>query len=318
MQTLAFILSALALLSGPRTSLHADKKPSSKAKNKSAEKHDKKKKKKPELFKWVNPPKGELPKGVLHQTFKSPSMNVDIGYCIYLPPSYESQTNRRFPVVYYLHGGRPGSELKSIKLVKFIRAAHEEKKVGESIYVFVNGGEVSHYNMPQLGSWGEWAIVEELIPHVDAKYRTIPKRTARGIEGFSQGGRGTARIMFKYPDVFISGAPGGGGHETERKNSESGGWENEKLKFLKDANTYDRARAYARHKSPRIHILAYVGDKGFNYENNLAYSEFLKSLDIPHRLLVVPDAKHSAQEVYEAEAPQIMQFHMNNFEKGKK
>lgn len=251
--------------------------------------------------------------GVKHGTYHSRAMDVEIGYCIYLPPGYEQSPERRYPVVYYLHGGRPGSELKSVQLAARIRAVHEAGKVGEAIYVFVNGGKVSHYDMPGLGSWGEWTLVKELIPHIDAGYRTIAKREGRAIEGFSQGGRGTARIMFKYPELFISAAPGGGGHATEKKVSESGGWENENLRFLPGANTWDRARDYAKTKSPKLSILAYVGDKGFNFENNKEWSTFLKTLGIEHRLLIVPDAPHSASIIYDSKAAEIMGFHMGNF-----
>jgi len=273
----------------------------------------KKKKKKPAPFQWVNRPKGELPKGVKHATYHSRAMDREIGYCIYQPPSYEASGDRRYPVVYYLHGGRPGSELKSVKLATKIRAIHESGKVGEAIYVFVNGCQVSHYDMPGLGSWGEWTFVKELIPHIDANYRTIAKREGRGIEGFSQGGRGTARIMFKFPELFVSAAPGGGGHATEKTVSESGGWENENLKFLPGANTWDRARAYAKHKSPKLNILVYVGNKGFNFENNKEWSSFLRSLEIGHRLLIVPDAPHSASIIYDKKGAEIMAFHMKNF-----
>ena len=273
-----------------------------------------KKKKKPAPFQWVNTPKGGLPKGVRHATYHSRAMDVDIGYCIYLPPGYETSGDRRFPVVYYLHGGRPGSELKSVKLAAKIRAIHESGKVGEAIYVFVNGGKVSHYDMPGLGSWGEWTLVKELIPHVDASYRTIAKREGRALEGFSQGGRGTARIMFKFPELFISAAPGGGGHATEKKVSESGGWENENLRFLPGANTWDRARDYAKTKSPKLNLLVYVGDKGFNFENNKEWSAFLRTLEIPHRLLIVPGAPHSASIIYDKKGEEIMGFHMANFQ----
>ena len=272
----------------------------------------KKKKKAPQPFRWINQPNFKLPAGVEHHTYRSRAMNVEIGYCIYLPPSYH-QTNRRFPVIYYLHGGRPGSELKSVKLATQIREQHASGNVEEAIYVFVNGGLVSHYNMPQQGSWGEWTFVKELIPHIDATYRTISKREARGLEGFSQGGRGTARIMFKFPELFITAAPGGGGHATEQNNSATGGWENDKLKFIKGANTWDRARDYAKHKTPKLKILAYVGDKGFNFGNNKEWSAFLKTLGIDHRLLIVPDADHSAKKIYDTHAAEIMNFHMNNF-----
>ena len=80
----------------------------------------KKKKKVIPPFKWVNPiPANKKIEGLHHKSFKSSSMGLDVGYCIYLPKSYEKSSDR-FPVVYYLHGGRPGSEIKSISLVKFI------------------------------------------------------------------------------------------------------------------------------------------------------------------------------------------------------
>ena len=100
-------------------------------------------------FKWINPPKGKFP-NLHHKTFKSPSMGIEVGYNIFLPPEYENDSSKRFPVIYYLHGGRPGSESKSIKLTSFILKAMESGKVPGMIYVFVNGGKVSHYNMPKL------------------------------------------------------------------------------------------------------------------------------------------------------------------------
>ena len=173
---------------------------------------------KPEAaFQWVNPLKSRLA-GVQHATFNRPSMNLDVGYCIYLPSEYSKpeSADRRFPVVYYLHGGRPGSETKSVKLASQIHQYIEAGDAVAMIYVFVNGGPVSHYNMPeQPNAMGEDVFVKELIPHIDATYRTIASREGRGLEGFSQGGRGTTRIMFRYPELFGSAAPGGAGHKTD-------------------------------------------------------------------------------------------------------
>ena len=274
------------------------------------------KKKEPPPFRWVNPLRQQLP-GVSHHTFKSPGMNIDVGYCIYLPSEYQADASadKRYPVVYYLHGGRPGSETKSIKLATHI---HQYIEAGESppvIYVFVNGGPVSHYNMPdQKHGMGEDVFVKELIPHVDATYRTIAERKGRGIEGFSQGGRGTTRIMFRYPERFASAAPGGAGHETEKRISEENGQERPGLVFQPGANTYDRARLYAKNPTPPLPILVHVGTKGFNYQNNLAYMKFLDSLKIPYQRLLVEDAPHSAIKIYEKRGLEIMQFHARNFE----
>ncbi|MBL4886691.1 MAG: 1,4-beta-xylanase, partial [Planctomycetaceae bacterium] len=213
-------------------------------------------------------------------------------------------------------GGRPGSEIKSVRLASLIHEQNESKKVPPMIYVFVNGGPVSHYNMPDKeGSQGEDVFVKELIPHVDAQYRTIAQREGRGLEGFSQGGRGTARIMFKHPHLFSSCSPGGGGYATEKKISESKGWENRSLKFHEGDNTWDLAQRYSQNKAPEIRILVHVGTKGFNYENNLEYMKHLDSLKIPYERLIVPEAPHSAMEIYKKSGLVIMKFHAENFKR---
>jgi len=197
-------------------------------------------------FSWVNPiPENKKSPGLQHGTFRSPSMGVDVGYCIYLPPKYE-KSKKPLPVVYYLHGGRPGSEIKSIKMADIFHKYISEGDIKPMIYVFVNGGKVSHYNMPDMDSMGEDIFIKELIPHIDKTYRTVAERKGRGIEGFSQGGRGTTRIMFEYPELFCSAAPGGSGYESEKKVSENDGYENPKLRFQPGHNTYDRARKYAK------------------------------------------------------------------------
>ena len=276
------------------------------------QKKRKRKKRKRRPFKWVNELKAKNLKGVKHAVFRSPSMKIDVGYCIYLPPAYAAKANadRRFPVVYYLHGGRPGSETKSVTLARNIHQAIVKKQIPPMIYVFVNGGPVSHYNYPaKKNGMGEDIFIKELIPHIDKTYRTIADRKGRGLEGFSQGGRGTARIMFKHPNLFLTAAPGGGGHATEKRISENNGKESDALTFAPGYNTWDLARKYAKNPKPALKILVFVGTKGFNYQNNLAYMKFLDSLKIPYQRLIVKDAPHSARIIYEKKGLEIMQFH---------
>ncbi|MGB7347902.1 MAG: alpha/beta hydrolase-fold protein [Pirellulaceae bacterium] len=275
-----------------------------------------KKKDPPKPFAWVNPlPKNHHP-ALKHKTFRCTSMNLNVGYVILLPPDYDTSTNVRFPVVYYLHGGRPGSETKSVSLAETIYEAMEQGNVSPAIYVFVNGGPVSHYNMPDdPDKQGAGVFIKELIPHVDSTYRTVAKRSGRALEGFSQGGRGTMRLSLRYPGLFCSAAAGGGGYESEKRISEEDGYENPELRFAAGDNTWDLARVYAKRKEPVVRWMIFVGDKGFNYENNLAYMQFLDSLGIKYERLVVPGATHSAKEIYASEALTIMRFHSTNFVK---
>lgn len=266
-------------------------------------------------FKWVNKKAYMNTPGVLHRTFRSPSMNVNVGYYIYLPLAYEREQKRRFPVVYYLHGGRPGSEAKAVKLAEYIHA----NQSSPVIYVFVNGGPVSHYNLPDReNAMGEDVFITELIPHIDDAYRTIGNRSGRGLEGFSQGGRGTARIMFKHPHLFCSAAPGGGGFETEKRISEENGRESAGLVFAPGYNAWDLARSYAETEVPSLRRLIFVGTEGFNYENNLAYMKFLESLGIPFERLIVEGVGHNAVAIYEKCGKEIMNFHAESFKQAER
>jgi len=50
----------------------------------------------------------------------------------------------------------------------------------------------------------ESVIMQDVIPFIDANFRTIANRSGRAIEGFSMGGRGAIKLAFKYPDQFCS------------------------------------------------------------------------------------------------------------------
>ena len=117
------------------------------------------------------------------------------------------------------------------------------------IYVFPNGGPMSWYNYPQKeNGMGEGVFVQELIPHVDSTYRTKATRGKRALEGFSQGGRGTTRIMFKYPELFESVAPGGSGYEPEERIRNNGGEESPKVRFEKGNDAWTLAKEYSLRK----------------------------------------------------------------------
>ena len=267
-------------------------------------------------FKWNN----ELPPDktplLRHGLFASNSNKAAIGYYIYLPPGYDAAENadKRYPVIYYLHGGRPGNESRSVAMADIFDEAIRAGRVPPMIYVFVNGGAMSHYDYPPLNSHGETAFVKELIPHIDAAYRTIASRAGRGIEGFSQGGRGTARIMFLYPELFCSAAPMGGGQQYEKHIAEHDGVESEGIRFEPGNNTYDLARRYAtRQAEYPLAILVAVGKQDPNYEPNLDWMRHLESLGIPFISHIAENAPHNPRLVYESLGDQAMLFHAKNF-----
>ncbi len=273
-------------------------------------------------FSWISPMNAEsakkiLPVTVKHATFKSASMGIDVGYHIYLPPGYETNVEK-YPVVYHLHGGRPGAENKAVRLASYVDAAIQKGTIKPTIYVFPNGGPVSWYDMPEMKQgMGESVFVKELVPHIDATYRTWGTSEGRALEGYSQGGRGTTRIMFKHPELFLSVAPGGSGYGPEKHIQENDGYESEKLRFLPlGYNAWDLAKTYAaRADKPALNILVWDGTKCFNYEHNKQFSAYLKELGIAHEFLSIPDVPHTATGSYDVKGDDIMRHHQKTFDK---
>lgn len=153
---------------------------------------------------WVATTIPDLPAGVTHHTLHSASMNRDVGYCIYLPPGYAKDRDRRYPVIYHLHGAG-GNEVRSLYSATVLHEGILAGRLPEIIMVFPNGGRSTMYQDSGDGRFmAETMMIKELMPHIDATYRTIAEPKARCIEGFSMGGRGSTNLAMKYPELFGS------------------------------------------------------------------------------------------------------------------
>lgn len=147
-----------------------------------------------------------VPPGAIHHTYWSPSTQMNIGYNVYLPPEYSTQLDAIFPVIYFLSGG-PGDENQdSTKVIPYLPAAGAQPM----IFVFPNTGSKG-WGMdplptaPMNGIWeGQTMVIDELIPDVDAAYRTIANKGGRAIMGVSGGGMKALRLAMVRPDLFIS------------------------------------------------------------------------------------------------------------------
>lgn len=265
-------------------------------------------------FKWSNPieESRKVLDTVKHATFRSPSMDVDVGYRIFFPPGYED-SEKRYPVIYIFHGGQHGSdERRHLGIAMSVRAFQENKgEAMPAIYVFVNGGAVAYYDYPTRNSMGETVFIKELIPHIDKTYRTIAERSGRGIEGYSGGGRAVARIGFEYPELFGSAIAGCGGYDFEKQISETGERGNYK-DFLTGHNAYGRARSYAMTKKPELPFMIVCGPDDPWYQTNIDYMAFLDQLKIPYQKLIVPDGRHGPSPLYMKVGHQLLQFHKRN------
>jgi enterochelin esterase-like enzyme len=149
---------------------------------------------------WVTAPV-RAPR-VEFRTFPSAAAKTNVSYHIYTPDAYATEPQRRFPVVYWLHGSGGGA-LGLPLLSAFFDHAIREGKLQPLLIVFPNGHSSSMWCDSKDGTVPmETVVVNDLVPHIDATYRTLASREARLLEGFSMGGYGAARLGFKHPDVF--------------------------------------------------------------------------------------------------------------------
>ncbi len=127
---------------------------------------------------------------------------------VFLPPSYEREKSRRYPVVYALHGYSIGAEQwsREIHVPQTIEGAFAEG-ARETIVVLPDSKTVhngSMYSSSVTTGDFERYVARDVVAYVDARYRTIPERASRGLVGHSMGGYGATRIGLKHADVFGS------------------------------------------------------------------------------------------------------------------
>lgn len=126
---------------------------------------------------------------------------------VYLPPSYASSPNRRYPVVYFLHGYAAHAETywNSLAVASAADTAAANGTAQEMVivlpdaYTVYDGSMFS--NSVTTGDW-ETFVAEDLVSYIDSHYRTVANRNGRGLSGHSMGGYGTVRIGMKRPDAF--------------------------------------------------------------------------------------------------------------------
>src|ERR1039458_3859000 len=133
---------------------------------------------------------------------------VDRDAIVFLPPSYAQNKTLRYPVVYALHGFFIGAEQWTVEIHvpqtiegAFAQGAQEMIVVLPDSKTIYNG---SMYSSSATTGDFEQFIAHDLVGYIDAHYRTIAKRTSRGLVGHSMGGYGASRIGMKHSDVFGS------------------------------------------------------------------------------------------------------------------
>jgi len=111
---------------------------------------------------------------------------------LYLPPDYATATDRRYPVLYLVHGGGENDShwTKSGFTHRILDNLIADGKARPMIVVMPNASDLFTGTPPKLGEDDACSreFIQDILPFVDSHYRTRPNRESRAIAGLSMGG----------------------------------------------------------------------------------------------------------------------------------
>ena len=229
--------------------------------------------------------------------FKSPLMGQRLPYIAFLPSGY-AETNSRYPVLFLLHGlagahtnwqtyTNLADYLASYKIIVITPEGHD-------------GWYTDSATVP--ADRYETYIVKELLPEVDARYRTISDRRARGIAGLSMGGYGALKFALKYPNKFVFAASISGAFDAAVQSDDRPGfaWDFLKPSVLSvfgpigsPVRLQNDLRQMARTlTAAKVSVLPYMylscgSEDGF-LKTNRELDEILLSKKVPHEFRELP------------------------------
>lgn len=207
---------------------------------------------------------------VEQHTYVSRVTGQEEPYRIYLPPGYDS-TERSYPVLYLIHGlpydeshwdnlgadDVADANIQAGALPPFLIVM--PGAAPDSIFVTTAGGEYSL----------EGQMISDLIPHIDATYRTRPTRDGRAIGGISRGGVWSLEIGFRHTDMFAAA----GGHSPA-------------LKYNQAPQAYDPFYLLDQPGVAELRIYLDAGDTDWALEDTQVLHEALDGKGIPNQFVV--------------------------------
>ena len=233
--------------------------------------------------------------------FKSKLVNSTLPYNVVLPPDYASAESRntRYPVLYLLHGltGHYSDWTNRTKLAEYASQYQ--------LIIVTPEGNDGWYTDSATTSTDKYEsyIVQELIPDVRDRYRTIETREARAIAGLSMGGYGALKFAVKYPQLFgfaasMSGALGAASWTEQDLRGYETVWRSLASVFgptdsaVRPAN--DLNQLFRNTPAERLATLPYIyldcGTEDGLLQSSTALANILLMRKIPHEFRQLPGA----------------------------
>ncbi len=155
----------------------------------------------------------QLTERTLALTIATPAFAANTFVEVTLPAGYEADPARNWPVTYYLAGtNQTHATFRALYNGENLTASYP------SIIVSPKGDAGSWSDWYNMGAGGppmyETFVSAQLIPLIDANFRTIANRSQRAIMGESMGGFGVMMMAARHPDLFVAAASLSGGVDT--------------------------------------------------------------------------------------------------------
>jgi enterochelin esterase-like enzyme len=199
---------------------------------------------------------------ITEQFLSSDILPQRIEYYLYLPPCYDQQPAARYPVLYMIHG----QSYRHDQWINLGLTAQADAWIaaGEIAPLIIVMPRDRVWTPPSEDLFGQ-GLVEELIPYIDATYRTKAEREFRAVGGLSRGAAWAIHLGLNYMDVF--GAVGG--HSLPV--------------FWEDAPKIPRILQETPVKElPRIYVDIGDRDRAEIMESTLWFVDLLARYDVPH------------------------------------
>ncbi|MGZ8947126.1 MAG: alpha/beta hydrolase [Methylococcaceae bacterium] len=261
-------------------------------------------------------PRRAMPAGAQRGAFSSPTANADVGYSVYLPPGYTDSSTTTYPVIYWLHGAGSNEVREILWLAPILQSAITQNLMPPVIVVFPNaGGSTMWCDTYDKTLLTETIFINELLPLIQTKFRTIKKRSARFLEGFSMGGFGAAHYLFKYPATFSSAVTYGAAYSTNETIITKdefipafGG----NIDYFSQNNPATFAGIYASGTAVTrfpVTLKMVVGTADVTREDNRTFRDELITLGVNPDYLELANYQHTVEPYYKAVGVAGFNFH---------
>ncbi|MGB7435460.1 MAG: alpha/beta hydrolase family protein [Candidatus Acidiferrum sp.] len=132
-------------------------------------------------------------------------LSRSVRYCVVLPPSFDANKTRQFPILYFLHGlGDNEQFFLHSGAWNLSEDMRERGEIRDFVIATPDADATFYINSENGKDRYEDFLLEEFFPFIEKRYRTAPGRGHRAIAGISMGGYGALHIAFRHPQLFSS------------------------------------------------------------------------------------------------------------------